>query len=207
MQLLWGAGNDSNTAGGGANFTMHHRKLLQTTSPSPYPSPSPSASPSLSPSPSPSTSTSPSLSSPPLSSPSPSPSLPSSPPSSPSQSPSLFSPPPSSPSASPSLSSPPPPSPGMSPSPALSATTASPPADWLYVADYAVEEVTEPLSLLDVPPLPPNYTTTPGLGPDIGNPIEALLANVSAVTVFAGMWCNHGKHSFSWHHCHPHWHC
>jgi hypothetical protein len=67
--------------------------------------------------------------------------------------------------------------------------------------------VPEPLSLLDVPPLPPNYTTTPGLGPDTGNPIEALLANASAVTAFSGMRCSQSKNCLSCHEHHLHRHC
>lgn len=57
--------------------------------------------------------------------------------------------------------------------------------DWVYLADYASEYVPDHGSL-DVPPLPPNYTLSSGLGPDLGNAVEARLANSSAVTSFKG---------------------
>jgi hypothetical protein len=57
--------------------------------------------------------------------------------------------------------------------------------DWVYMADYVVEDVPD-LASLDVPPLPPNYTTNSGLGPDAGHQTEARLANSSAVVSYKG---------------------
>jgi hypothetical protein len=57
--------------------------------------------------------------------------------------------------------------------------------DWVYMADYAVEDVPDFVTL-DVPPLPPNYTTNSGLGPDAGHPTEDRLANSRAVLSYRG---------------------
>lgn len=57
--------------------------------------------------------------------------------------------------------------------------------DWVYLGDYAVEDVPDFVTL-DVPPLPPKYTTNSGLGPDAGHPVEDRLANSSAVVNYRG---------------------
>lgn len=85
---------------------------------------------------------------------------------------------------------------GTSTSNSTSATSvpAVPLMDWAYMSDYAVEDLPV-LAMLDVPPLPPNYTLDSGLGPDQGNLIETKLANSSVVTSFKGkgwlqlQWC------------------
>lgn len=68
---------------------------------------------------------------------------------------------------------------------AIIAGTTIPTPDWLYFADYAIEDLPSFVAL-DVPPLPPNYTSGAGLGLDTGNVIESRLANSSAVRRFTG---------------------
>lgn len=58
--------------------------------------------------------------------------------------------------------------------------------DWLYMSDYAIEDVPDFVTL-DVPPLPPNYTSNSGLGPDAGHPFEDRLANLSAAVSYRGV--------------------
>lgn len=60
-----------------------------------------------------------------------------------------------------------------------------PPPYWTYFSDYSTEATPDPTSL-DVPPLPPSYTTNLTLQPDLGNPLQDQLANTSGVVAFQG---------------------
>jgi hypothetical protein len=85
---------------------------------------------------------------------------------------------------------------------AILAGTTIPTPDWLYFADYAVEDLPAFVAL-DVPPLPPNYTSGAGLAPDAGNAIESMLANSSAVRRFTGELAS--LRLMVWLHTHTHW--